>query len=57
LRLREKKEKELEKQRGEMSNSYMPTIEGKEWRSMIALRQIKPPEEAVKQPKVVKPVD
>jgi hypothetical protein len=51
LRLREKREKELEKKRDEDLNSYMPMVpQGKEWRVKMVLQTeaVKPPEGAVK---------
>jgi hypothetical protein len=60
LRLREKKENELEKQRDEIFNGCRPMIQqGKEWRAKKApqAEADKPLEEAVKPPKAVKPAD
>jgi hypothetical protein len=53
LRLREKREKELEKKRDEDFNSYMPMVpQGKEWRIKTTLRTeaVKPLEGAVQPP-------
>jgi hypothetical protein len=60
LRLREKKEKELEEQRDKIFNSYRPMVpQGKEWRAKMTLQAeaIKSPGEAVKPHEVVKPAD
>jgi hypothetical protein len=51
LRLREKREKELEKRRDEDFNSYRPMVpHGKEWRVKTTLqaKAVKPPEGAVR---------
>jgi hypothetical protein len=58
LRLREKREKELEKRRDEDFNSYRPMVpQGKEWRVKIVTQTeaVKPPEGAVQPPKAVRP--
>jgi hypothetical protein len=60
LRLREKKEKELEEQRDKIFNSYKPMVpQGKEWRAKTTpqAEAVKPPEETVKPPEAVKPAD
>jgi hypothetical protein len=60
LRLREKKEKELEEQRDKIFNSYRPMVpQGKEWRAKATpqAEAVKPTEEVVKPPDVVKLVD
>jgi hypothetical protein len=60
LRLREKKEKELEEQRDKVFNSYRPMVpQGKEWRAKITpqAEAVKPPVETVEPPVAVKPVD
>jgi hypothetical protein len=60
LRLREKKEKELEEQRYKIFNSYRPMVpQRKEWRAKTAPQAevVKPPEDAVEPPEAVKPVD
>jgi hypothetical protein len=60
LRLREKKEKELEEQRDKIFNSYRPMVlQGKEWRAKTTpqAEAVKPPEEIVKPPDAVKPAD
>jgi hypothetical protein len=60
LRLREKKEKELEEQRDKIFNSYRPMVpQGKEWRAKTTpqAEAVKPPEEAVKPLEAVKPAD
>jgi hypothetical protein len=59
LRLREKKEKELEEQRDKIFNSYRPMVpQGKEWRAKTTpqAEAVKPPEETVKPPEAVNPV-
>jgi hypothetical protein len=59
LRLREKKEKELEEQKDKIFNSYRPMVpQGKEWRAKTTpqAEAVKPPEETVKPPEAVKPV-
>jgi hypothetical protein len=59
LRLREKKEKELEEQRDKIFNSYRPMVpQGKEWRAKTTpqAEAVKPLEETVKPPEAVKPV-
>jgi hypothetical protein len=60
LRLREKKEKELEEKRDKTFNIYKPMIpQGKEWRAKMTPQAgaVKPPEVAVKPSEAVKPVD
>jgi hypothetical protein len=60
LRLREKKEKELEEQRDKIFNSYRPMVpQGKEWRAKTTpqAEAVKPPEETVKPLEAVKPAD
>jgi hypothetical protein len=60
LRLREKKEKELEEQRDKIFNSYRPVVpQGKEWRTKTApqAEAVKPPEDVVEPPQAVKPVN
>jgi hypothetical protein len=60
LRLREKREKELEKKRDEDFNSYRPMVpQGKEWRVKAATQPgaVTPPEGAVQPPGAVKPGD
>jgi hypothetical protein len=60
LRLREKKEKELEEQRDKIFNSYRPMVpQGKEWRAKITpqAEAVKQPVETVEPPVAVKPVD
>jgi hypothetical protein len=60
LRLREKKEKELEEQRDKIFNSYRPMVpQGKEWRAKTTPKAeaVKPLEDAVEPPEAVKPVD
>jgi hypothetical protein len=60
LRLREKKEKELEEQRDKIFNSYRPMVpQGKEWRAKTTpqAEAVKLPEEAVKPHEAVKPAD
>jgi hypothetical protein len=59
-RLREKREKELEKKRDEDFNSYKPMVPlGKEWRVKSATQTgaVKPPEGAVQPPGAFRPVD
>jgi hypothetical protein len=58
LRLREKREKELEKKRDEDFNSYTPMVpQGKEWRvkAVAQLGAVTPPEGAVQPPGAVQP--
>jgi hypothetical protein len=60
LRLREKKEKELEEQRDKIFNSYRPMVpQEKEWRpkTIPQVEAVKPPEEAVEPHEAVKPAD
>jgi hypothetical protein len=60
LRLREKREKELEKKRDEDFNSYRPMVpQGKEWKVKAATQTgvVKPPEGAVQPPRAVRPGD
>jgi hypothetical protein len=60
LRLREKREKELEKERDEDFNSYRPMVpQGKEWRVKATTQTgaVKPPVEAVQPPGAVRPGD
>jgi hypothetical protein len=60
LRLREKGEKELDKERDEDFNSYRPMVpQGKEWRVKTAtqIEAVKPPEGAVQPPGAVRPGD
>jgi hypothetical protein len=60
LRLREKREKKLEKKRDKDFNSYRPMVpQGKEWRVKEATQAgaVKPPEGAVQPPGVVRPSD
>jgi hypothetical protein len=60
LRLREKREKELEKKRDEDFNSYRPMVpQGKEWRVKTTLQTeaVKPPEGAVQPLGAVRPGD
>jgi hypothetical protein len=60
LRLREKKEKELEEQRDKIFNSYRTMVlQGKEWRAKTTpqAEAVKPPEKMVKPPEAVKPAD
>jgi hypothetical protein len=60
LRLREKKEKELEEQRDNIFNSYRLMVpQGKEWKANMTpqAEAVKPPEEAIKSPEAVKPAD
>jgi hypothetical protein len=60
LRLREKREKELEKQIDEDFNNYRPMVpQGKEWRVKTASQTeaVKPPEGAVQPPEAVRPAD
>jgi hypothetical protein len=60
LRLREKREKELEKKRDEDFNSYRPMVpQGKEWRVKMTLQAevVKPLEGAVEPPGAVRPGD
>jgi hypothetical protein len=60
LRLREKREKELGKQRDEVFNNYRPMVpQGKEWRIKMAPQAevVKPPEGAVQPPEAVRPDD
>jgi MoaA/NifB/PqqE/SkfB family radical SAM enzyme len=60
LRLREKREKELEKKRDEDFNSYRPMVpQGKEWRVKTALQTevVKSPEGAVQPLGAVRPGD
>jgi hypothetical protein len=60
LRLREKKEKELEERRDKFFNSYRPMVpQGKEWRDKATpqAEAVKPTEETVKPPEAVKPAD
>jgi hypothetical protein len=53
LRLREKKEKELEEQRDNFFNNYRPMVpQGKEWKAKTT-----PQVEAVKPPEAVQPAD
>jgi hypothetical protein len=52
--------KELEEQKDKIFNSYKPMLpQGKEWRAKTTrqVEAVKPPEEAVKPPKAVKPAD
>jgi hypothetical protein len=59
LRLHEKREKELEKERDEDFNSYRPMVsQGKEWRVKTALQTeaVKPLEGAVPLPRAVRRV-
>jgi hypothetical protein len=60
LRLREKREKELEKKRDKDFNIYRPMVpQGKEWRVKAATQTgaVKPPEGAVQPPGAVRPGD
>jgi hypothetical protein len=60
LRLREKRDKELEKKRDEDFNSYRPMVpQGKEWRVKTATQPeaATPPEGVVQSPGAVKPGD
>jgi hypothetical protein len=60
LRLREKKEKELEEHRDKIFNSYGPMVpQGKEWRAKTTpqAEAVKPLEEEIKPPEAVKPAD
>jgi hypothetical protein len=60
LRFREKKEKELEKQRDEAFNQYRPMVpQGKEWRvkTSSAPAPVRPVEELVRPVTPVRPVD
>jgi hypothetical protein len=60
LRLREKREKELEKKRDKNFNSYRPMVlQGKEWRVKAATQPgaVTPPEGAVQPPGAVQPGD
>jgi hypothetical protein len=60
LRLCEKREKELEKQRDEVFNSYRPMVpQAKEWRVKTApqTEAVKSPEGAVQPPEAVRPAD
>jgi hypothetical protein len=58
--LREKKEKELEEQRDKIFNSYRPMVpQWKEWRAKTTpqAKAVKPLEDVVEPPEVIKPVD
>jgi hypothetical protein len=60
LRLREKREKELEKKRDKDFNIYRPMVpQGKEWRVKAATQTgaVKPPDGAVQPPGAVRPGD
>jgi hypothetical protein len=60
LRLRENREKVVEKQRDKVFNSYRPMVsQGKEWRVKTTPRAevVKLPEEVVKPPEAVRPAD
>jgi hypothetical protein len=60
LRLHEKRENELEKQRDEVFNSYRPMMpQGKEWRPKMApqTEAVRPLEGAVQPPKAVRPAN
>jgi hypothetical protein len=60
LRLREKREKELEEKRDEDFNNYRPMVpQGKEWIVKAATQTgaVKPPEGAVQPPGAVRPGD